>query len=136
MNAGRLEELRTRIQTLAVSIALDPPAARSNGFGYSNHSGCSKVAEEFQHKFSNDLLVEVRQRQNQKYHGRSHTTLQQPEATGPLLEKLQELAKSCSICKKNVEASQLNTFCLSLAGNDLRQVAMLPQWYWGSKLTC
>jgi len=53
-----------------------------------------------------------------------------------LLEKLQELAKACEECKKNVEASQLDTFSLSLAGNDLRQVAMLPEWYWGLKLTC
>ena len=84
--------------------------------------------------------MEVQQRQEREYQGRSYKTFPRPPATwqsaiGPLLEKLQELAKACKECKKNVEASQLDTFGLSLAGNDLRQVAMLPKWYWGLKLT-
>lgn len=135
MNVGRLEELRTRIKTLAISITLNVSAFRSGGFGgfgYDNHSGCSQVAERIQQDFSNDLLIVVRQKQNQKYHGGSyiqplHPPATQQSATRPLLKKLQELAESCKKCKENVETSQLNTFCLSLAGNDLRQVAMLPE---------
>lgn len=131
----RLEELRTRIKTLAISITLNVSAFRSGGFGgfgYDNHSGCSQVAERIQQDFSNDLLIVMRQKQNQKYHGGSyiqplHPPATQQSATRPLLKKLQELAESCKKCKENVETSQLNTFCLSLAGNDLRQVAMLPE---------
>ena len=140
MNVGRLEELRTRIQTLAASIVLAALAEPSYGsYGYTNtHSECSKLAEGFREKLRNDLSMEVQQRQEREYHQRSYKP--RPPATwqpaiGPLLEKLQELAKACEECKKNVEASQLDTFGLSLAGNDLRQVAMLPEWYWGLKLT-
>ena len=136
MNVGRLEELRARIQTLAASIVLAALAKP----GYANaHSGCSKLAEGFREKLRDDLSMEVQQRQEREYQ-RSYKPFPRPPATwqpaiGPLLEKLQELAKACKECRKNVEASQLDTFCLSLAGNDLRQVAMLPEWYWGLKLT-
>ena len=136
MNVGRLEELRTRIQTLAASIVLAALAKP----GYANaHSGCSKLAEGFREKLWDDLSMEVQQRQEREYQ-RSYNPFPRPPATwqpaiGPFLEKLQELAKACKECKKNVEASQLDTFGLSLAGNDLRQVAMLPEWYWGLKLT-
>jgi len=137
MNVGRLEELRTRIQTLAASIVLAALAKPSYGsYGHTNtHSECSKLAEEFRKKLWNDLTMEVQQRQGWEYHERSYKTFPRPPATRPLLEKLQELAKACKECKKNVEASQLDTFGLSLAGNDLRQVAVLPEWYWGLKLT-
>ena len=84
--------------------------------------------------------MEAQQKQEQEHHRRLYSPSPRPPATwqpriGPLLEKLQELAKACEGCKKNVEASQLDTFGLSLAGHDLRQVAMLPEWYWGLKLT-
>lgn len=142
MNVGRLEELRARIQTLAASIVLTALAKPDyGGYGYKNtHSECSKLAEGFRENLKNDLSMEVQQRQEREYHQRSYKTFPRPPATwqpaiGPLLEKLQELAKACKECKKNVEASQLDTFVLSLSGNDLRQVAMLPEWYWGLKLT-
>ena len=141
MNVGRLEELRARIQTLAVSIVLAALAKPSYGsYRYTNtHSECSKLAEEVQEKLRNDLSMEGQQRQEREYQERLYKKFPRPPATrqpaiGPLLEKLQELAKACKECKKNVEASQLDTFSLSLAGNDLRQVAMLPEWYWGLKL--
>ena len=142
MNVGRLEELRTRIQTLATSIVLAALAKPGYGsYGYiTTHSECSKLTEGFRENLKNDLSMEVQQRQEREYHQRSYKTFPRPPATwqpaiGPLLENLQELAKACKECKKNVEASQLDTFGLSLAGNDLRQVAMLPEWYWGLKLT-
>src|ERR1700679_3303036 len=102
MNVGRLEELRTRIQTLATSIVLATLAKPRHGsYGYTNtHSECSKLAEEFREKLRNDLSMEVQQRQEREYHRRSYKTFPRPPATwqpaiGPLLEKLQELAKAC-----------------------------------------
>ena len=139
MNIGRLEELRARMQTLAASIvllALRPAETTYGGYGHrSPHSECSNLAKELRGKLTNDLSMEMQRKQEQNYH--SHP--QRPPATwqpaiGPLLEKLQELAKACKDCKKNVEDSRLDTFGLSLAGNDLRHVAMLPEWYWGLKL--
>ena len=140
MNVGRLEELRTRIQTLAASIVLATLAKPIYDRYTNTHYECSELAEGFREKLRNDLSIEVQQRQEREYRERSYKTFPRPPATwqpaiGPFLEKLQELAKACKECKKNVEASQLDTFGLSLAGNDLRQVAMLPEWYWGLKLT-
>ncbi|XP_014551553.1 hypothetical protein COCVIDRAFT_42147 [Bipolaris victoriae FI3] len=136
----RLEELRTRIQTLAISVALGPSVDKPIGFGYDKHSGCSQLAGRVQENFSRDLLIEARQRKERIHRERSYKTSLHSSATGqsavgPLLTNLQELAKTCNKCRESVETSQLSTFCLSLAGNDLRQVAMLPEWYWGSKLT-
>ncbi|KAF2013903.1 hypothetical protein BU24DRAFT_464629 [Aaosphaeria arxii CBS 175.79] len=134
----RLEELRTRIRILATSIAL--PVKPQGPYSYTLHSGCSQLTEEITQDFTDGLLNVVRKRGEERNRERSYTTLPHPPATppsaiGPLLEKLQRLAKTCNECKKAVEASQLDTFCLSLAGNNLRQVAMLPEWYWGLDLT-
>lgn len=125
------------MQTLAASIVLLAlrQAEAYSGYGNRTHSGCSNLAKELQGKLTNDLSMEMQRKQEQNYYGHP----QQPPATrqpaiGPLLEKLQELAKACKDCKKNVEDSRLDTFGLSLAGNDLRHVAMLPEWYWGLKL--
>ena len=142
MNVGRLEELRTGIQALAASIVISALPEPSSSYGYySNHthSECSKLVEELRGKLRTDLSMEVQQRREREYRQRPYNAVPHPPATwqpaiGPLLEKLQELAKACKECKKNVEVFQLGTFGLSLAGNDLRQVAMLPEWYWGLKL--
>ena len=136
MNVGRLEELRARLQTLAAGIVLSASGDRFT----TTHRECSKLAEELREKLRKDLSMEGQQRQVQEYRERQYyrTSSRSPAtwqpAIGPLLGKLQELVKACKDCKKNVEASQLDTFGLSLAGNDLRQVAMLPEWYWSLKL--
>ncbi|KIX07347.1 uncharacterized protein Z518_02000 [Rhinocladiella mackenziei CBS 650.93] len=139
----RLEELRTRIQTLAASIVVSAlPKPNYSGYGYTKYHSpeCSKLAEGLQEKLRKDLSMEAQQEREQNDRKYSYRKFPRPPATwqpeiGPLLEKLQELAKACKGCKKSVEASQLHTFGLRLAGNDLRQVAMLPEWYWGLKLT-
>lgn len=139
----RLEELRARIQTLAASIILSALAEPNHGgYSYTNsHSSeCSKLVKGLREKLWDDLSMEGQRKQERKYRESSYLrALPRPLATwqsaiGPLLEKLKELAKACKECKKNLEASQLDTFGLSLAGNNLRQVAMLPEWYWGLKL--
>src|SRR2546430_7105984 len=120
MNVGRLEELRTRIQTLAASIVLSAkPKYGGYGFENTHSSECSKLGERLREKLMNDMSMEVQRRQEREYRERSYgMTVPRPPATwqpaiGPLLENLQELAKACKACKKNVEASQLDTFGLS-----------------------
>lgn len=131
MNVGRLEELRTRMQAHAISIVA---AAECKSYP---HSKCSQLSEGV-HK--TNLITEMRRIQEEELRRDYHIGSRPPLVTrqsgvGPLLEKLENLAKVCDRCKENVAKSELNTFCLSLAGNDLRQIAMLPEWYWGSKLT-
>ena len=129
-----MEELRNRMQTLATSIIL---SALVKGYAYPDHnSECSKLAEELRKNLRHDLSMEVQKRQAKEYRQGSfgHSSRRPPAAwqpaIGALLEKLQGLAKACKECKKNVDAFKLDTFGLSLAGNNLRQVAMLPEWYW------
>lgn len=142
MNVGRLEELRTGIQALAASIVISALPEPNRSYGYHSnhtHSECSKLVDELRGKLRTDLSMEAQQRQEREYRQRPYNAVPRPPSTwqpaiGPLLEKLQELAKACKECKKNLEGFQLGTFGLGLAGNDLRQVAMLPEWYWGLKL--
>jgi hypothetical protein len=86
---------------------------------------------EVQQQKEEDYL-ECQQYEEEELPPRPPATWQPP--IGPFLGKLQELAKACQACKKKVEASQLDKFGLGLAGNGLRQVAMLPEEYWGLKL--
>ena len=128
------------MHTLAASIVFRAIQPIYSGFGPNPHFYCSELAKKHQAKLTNDLSMPMQQNQEQNYKNQSYfRSHQRPPATlqpaiGPLLEKLQELAKACQDCKKNVEDSRLDTFGLGLAGNDLRHVAMLPEWYWGLKL--
>ena len=130
------------MQTLAASIVLRTAETQTNYSGVTGyrHSECSKIAKEHREKLAKDLSMEMQQTKERNYKNQNMLrSPQQPPATwqpaiGPLLEKLQELAKACKDCKKNVEDSRLDTFGLGLSGNDLRHVAMLPEWYWGLKL--
>ena len=118
------------MQTLATSIIL---SALVKSHAYTDHnSECSTLAEELRKSLMHDLSKEVgqkRRKHNDGLYGRSSRppAAWQP-AIGALLEKLHELAKACKECKKSVDASHLDTFGLSLAGDNLRQVAMLPGW--------
>src|SRR5579871_3540155 len=131
MNVGILEELRARIQTLAAGIVL--PARHSSYRYTSRNPECSKHAEGLRESLRDDFSMEAQQQkeedyfESQQYHDdelppRPPATWQ--PAIGPLVGKLQEVAKACYTCKKKVEASHLDKFGLGLAGNGLRQIAM------------
>ena len=131
MNVGRLEELRARIQKLAISIIL----LGNSGNSYIPHFGCSEITGRFRSQLMYDLPIDAQPCERAYYmHPRNPRLpeIWQP-ATGALLGKLQELAKACNKCKWNVESSKLGEFGLGLASDDSRQVVMLPGSYWARK---
>ena len=132
MSVGRLEELRTRIQALALSIAQVAVPASYSG----RHVKCSKLAQEIQAILCLDLSVELHDKQPDRWGTlRPHAPTPRQSIIGPLLEKLQELAKACVDCNKNVKDAQLDMFGLSLGGKDLRTIVMLPERYWARHWT-